>query len=354
MSEAPSDIGSRKSDHLQLAISGDVGFRRSNLLEQVTLVHTALPEICHDAIDLKTKIAGQSLRSPIMISAMTGGTLKTGEVNRLLASVAEEGGYAIGLGSQRAMVAGGRVDKAIGASYQLRSEAPTIPILGNLGVVQAASMPTTLVEEMLEFVGASVLCLHMNPAQEIMQPEGDRDFRGCIDGIARLCAELSVPVIVKETGCGISRNVADLLISHGVEHVDLAGAGGTSWVAVETERNRARGPHSGDLYRDWGIPTAASILQVRGRGFRSIIASGGIKTGLDVARAIALGAHAAGIARPVLQALDRGGRAEALSYLQLVEAELKVAMLLSGSKNIASLQNAPHHLGAELRSWSEV
>jgi isopentenyl-diphosphate delta-isomerase len=354
MSETASDIGSRKSDHLELAISGDVGFRRTTLLEQVTLAHCSLPELSYDALKLNTTVANLRLKSPIMISAMTGGTISTGEVNRQLAQVAEEGGYAIGLGSQRAMVATGKVDKQIGASYQLRKEAPTVPIFGNLGVVQAAQMSTALVEDMIGFVGASALCLHMNPAQELMQPEGDRDFRGCLDGIARLCKELSVPVVVKETGCGISREVAETLVSRGVEHLDVAGGGGTSWVGVEARRNKEGSASTGDLYWDWGVPTAASLLLVKDRGFKSVIASGGIKSGLDIARAISLGAHAAGIARPVLKALDQGGRSGALSFLKKIEDELKMAMVLTGSKDIGGLRQSRHHLGAELRSWASV
>jgi isopentenyl-diphosphate delta-isomerase len=354
MSESTSDIGSRKSDHLALAISGDVGFRRTTLLEQVTLVHCAIPELSYDALKLDTIVANQRLKSPIMISAMTGGTLSTGEVNRQLARVAEEGGYAIGLGSQRAMIATGKLDKHIGASYQLREEAPTIPIFGNLGVVQAAQMPTALVEEMISFVGATALCLHMNPAQELMQPEGDRDFRGCLDGVARLCLELSVPVVVKETGCGISREVASMLVSRGVEHLDIAGGGGTSWVGVEARRRKEGVASTGDLYWDWGVPTAASLLLVKDQGLKSVIASGGIKSGLDIARAISLGAHAAGIARPVLQALAHGGHSGALSFLKEVEDQLKMAMVLTGSKDIQCLRKSRHHLGIELRGWTDV
>lgn len=354
MSESASDIGSRKSDHLELAISGDVGFRRTNLFEQVTLVHNSLPELRYADLDLKTRVADLTLKSPIMISAMTGGTLATGAVNRQLAEVAEEGGYAIGLGSQRAMVAGGRVDPKIGASYQLRAEAPHAPILGNLGVVQAASMSTALVEDMVGFVDANALCLHMNPAQELMQPEGDRDFIGCLDGIARLASDLSVPVIIKETGCGVSRELGDRLVQRGVKHLDVAGAGGTSWVGVEARRNPQDDGGSGELFWDWGIPTAASVIQVKSCGFSTVIASGGIKTGLDVARAVALGAHAAGIARPVLQALSRDGRSGALAFLRKVESDLKMAMLLCGARDLKGLQTAPHHLGPELLSWSNV
>lgn len=349
-----SDLEQRKSDHLDLAISGDVGFRRTSLFEQVTLVHCSLPEISLDEIDVTTTIAGIRCRTPLMISAMTGGNTRAGDVNRLLASVAEEGGYPIGLGSQRAMIAGGTINKQLGESYRLRDIAPTVPIFANLGAVQASAFEPALVEEMVNFVGANALCVHLNPAQEMIQPGGDRDFRGCLEGIGRLKEALTVPIIVKETGNGISRGVAQLLAGVGVEHIDVSGAGGTSWVGVETRRAEGSKRELGELFWDWGIPTAASLLQVRATGFRTVIASGGIYSGLDVAKAIALGADAAGMARPLLQALDAGGVALAFGRLKIVEEQLATALLLTGCRTIAELKKAPRNLAAELRTWTEV
>lgn len=349
-----SDFEQRKSDHLDLAISGDVGFRRTSLFEQVTLVHCSLPEISLDEIDLTTSVAGIRCRTPLMISAMTGGNTRAGDVNRLLASVAEEGGYPIGLGSQRAMIASGKLDKQIGESYRLRDVAPTVPIFANLGAVQARNFRTELVEEMVNFVGANALCIHLNPAQEMIQPGGDRDFRGCLEGIGRLKAELTIPLIVKETGNGISKGVAERLAQFGVEHIDVSGAGGTSWVGVETRRAVGAKRELGELFWDWGIPTAAALLQVRATGFRTVIASGGIYSGLDVAKAIALGADACGMARPLLQALDAGGVRGALARLKIVEDELTTALLLTGCRTIAELKKAPRNLAAELRTWAEV
>ena len=349
-----SDFEQRKSDHLDLAISGDVGFRRTSLFEQVTLVHCSLPEISIDEIDLTTNVAGIRCRSPLLISGMTGGNTRAGDVNRLLASVAEEGGYAIGLGSQRAMIASGKLDEKVGASYQLRDVAPTAPIFANLGAVQAAAFPTSLVEDMVGFVGANALCLHLNPAQEMIQPGGDRDFRGCLAGIGRLANELSVPVIVKETGNGVSRSVAEQLARVGVEHIDVSGAGGTSWVGVETRRAVGQKQELGELFWDWGIPTAAALLQVQGGRFQTVIASGGIYTGIDVAKAIALGADAAGMARPLLQALDAAGVEGALRRLKFVEEELRTAMLLTGSRTVSQLKKVPRNVAPELSSWGLI
>ncbi len=354
MTHEKDDLSGRKSDHLDLAISGDVGFRSSGLLEEVGLVHCSLPEIAVDEIDTRTTVAGLPVRVPILIAGMTGGNQRALLINQQLAEVAQTGGYAIGLGSQRAMIKTGKLNEEVATSYQIRALAPDVPILANIGVVQAAESSTELVAEMVAAVDANALCIHLNPAQEMIQPGGDRDFRGGLKAIERLVTSLAVPVIVKETGCGISRKVAERLRSVGVEHLDVSGAGGTSWVGVETRRASGQQKDSGELFWDWGIPTAASLLQVRGAQFRTLIASGGIKTGLDVARAVALGATMAGIARPVLQALDHGGVPEALQFLKQVELDLKTALLLTGCRTLADLTSAPRRLGPTLAAWADV
>src|SRR5688572_21975692 len=349
-----SDHGQRKSDHLDLTISGDVGFRRTTLLEEVTLVHQPLPELALPDVDISARLFGRRVASPVVIASMTGGTERAERINRQLAEVAERRGHALGLGSQRPVLKSGHIDAALLRTYQVRDIAPTIPLFANLGVVQAAAFPTALIEELVQSVGADALCLHMNVAQELIQPGGDRDFRGAVDTFRRLASELSVPVIAKETGSGISRRAAKTLAGVGVQHVDVSGAGGTSWVGVETRRASGDAVRQGHEFWDWGIPTAASILQVQEGRFRSVIATGGIQTGLDVARAIALGATACGIARPVLQALDAGGVEGALRHLERIDADLRAAMLLTGSADLAALRHAPRLLGATLRAWAEV
>lgn len=349
----PTD-STRKSSHLDLCISADVGFRRTTLFEQVTLVHCPLPELALSEVDISTRLAGQKLRTPIVIASMTGGNERAKNINRLLGEAAEAGGYAIGLGSQRSMIKTGKLDKDIGKSFSLRDVAPTVPIFANLGVVQVTQCSSDLIEEMVQFVGASALCVHMNPAQEMIQPEGDRDFRGCLEAVGRLARELSVPVIAKETGCGISRHVAEQLAQVGVRHVDVSGAGGTSWVGVETKRASGSQAQSGELYWNWGIPTAASVLQVQSGKFDSVIATGGMSNGLEVAKAIALGAHGAGMARPILQALDRAGVQGAVQALQQVEHDLRIALLLTGSPNLAALRKAARVIGPELEAWNRA
>mgnify|MGYP001352778038 CR=1 FL=1 len=345
-------IGQRKADHLALCATDEVTFRqKTTLFEQVRLVHDALPDLDADAIDTSTTILGKRLRAPIVIAAMTGGTEEAAQVNRELSSIAEERGYGFGLGSQRAM----HVRTETQPTYAVRDTAPTTLVLGNIGVVQARSMKTEEVLALVRGVGADALCIHLNPAMELVQPGGDRDFRGGLDTIARLVSELPIPVVVKETGCGISSHVGRRLRRVGVRHVDVSGAGGTSWVAVETKRAEAARDTAaralGEALWDWGIPTAASVGALAPLGFETIIATGGVATGLDVARAIALGASAAGIARPALKALKAGGRAGVAAFLESVEAELRAVMLLTGSPNLAALRTAPRILGSELRAW---
>lgn len=344
-------ISKRKDEHLDLATHGDVGFRaKTTLLECVELVHDALPELAVEEIDLGVRVLGQRLRAPLILAGMTGGSERAGAINLELASIAEERGYGFGLGSQRAMMK----DPTLLATYQVRSAAPTTLLLGNIGAVQAARMSTTELEDLVSSVGASALCVHLNPAMEMVQSEGDRDFRGILDLYGRLSAELSVPVVAKETGSGLSASAARRLSARGVRDVDVSGAGGTSWVGVEARRALAPGQALGERLWDWGIPTAASLVAVAPSQFRTVIATGGIATGLDAARALALGAHAVGIARPALQALDQGGRQGAIDYLSQVERELRTVMLLIGAGDVAAVRQAPKLLSGELARWAEL
>ncbi len=347
-----SGIGRRKDDHLTLCAEEDVGFRRtSTLLECVRLVHNALPDMSIKEVDTSISLFGKRLRAPLVIASMTGGTEEAGRINRELAGIAEERGYGFGLGSQRAM----HVRPESGVTYRVRELAPSTLVLGNVGVVQARSMTTNELRMLLEEVGADGLCIHLNPAMEIVQGGGDRDFSDGLATIGRLVKELATPVIVKETGCGIAPSVGRRLRHVGVRHVDVSGAGGTSWVGVETKRASAAGDVSarrlGEALWDWGIPTAASVALLAPLGFETIVATGGIGSGLDVARAIALGANAAGIARPVLRALSVGGRQGATAFLDGVETELRAAMLLTGSRDISALGRAPRVVLGELGSW---
>jgi isopentenyl-diphosphate delta-isomerase len=341
-------IKKRNSDHIALCGSDKVGFRRkTTLLEDVELIHQSLPEIYLDELDLGVALLGKRLRAPLIIAAMTGGTREAGKINRELAQVAETHGYGFGVGSQRPMLE----DPSLAKSYQVRGSAPTALVLGNIGVVQARDYSSEIIGRMVEQIDADALCVHMSPAMELVQPGGDRDFRGCMDTFTRLVRDLSKPVVAKETGSGLSARSVDQLRRAGVSAVDVSGAGGTSWIGVETLRATENGARQlGELLWDWGIPTAISVVNAVTGGMTAI-ATGGIRTGLDAARAIALGAAAVGIARPVLQAYQQGGQKGAEAYLLQVERELSAVMLLCGAQTVADLQAADRVITGELRDW---
>lgn len=339
------DIASRKDDHIALTIDEDVGFRRkTTLLEEVELVHDALPDLSLDDVDLGVRFAGKALRAPLIIAAMTGGTPRAETINRDLARVAEEQGIGFAFGSQRPLLLRGTSE-----GYRVRDVAPTTLVLGNIGVVQARETPTAKLRELLDVSGADALCVHLNPAMEVVQPEGDRDFRGGLDTIARLVGELGKPVIVKETGCGLSRAVGERLVRVGVRDVDTSGAGGTSWVAVETKRAKDAQRALGERFWDWGVPTGASVAQLSGLPLR-VCATGGVADGLDAARALALGATCVGVARPLLKAQARGIDTLREAVAQLI-AEVRVACLLTGCRTPADLAQRPLVVGPRLRRW---
>ncbi len=341
---AQAGIAARKSDHIALCLDGDVGFRaRTTLLDDVELVHDALPELHLDAIDLRTAFAGKPLRAPLIIAAMTGGTPDAERINRELARAAQKFGIGFAFGSQRPLLVRGIRD-----GYHVRDVAPDALVLGNIGVVQASETPTARLRAMVDETGCDALCVHLNPAMEVVQPGGDRDFRGGAATIRRLVEELGLPVIVKETGCGLSRGVGERLVGLGVTHVDTSGAGGTSWVAVETARaTGAASKAIGERFREWGIPTAASVVQLSGLNL-AICATGGISNGLEVAKALALGARCCGIARPFLQANARG---ELDAAIAAVIDELRVACLLAGAGSVTALSHVPKLVTGRLRDW---
>lgn len=351
MTQAPQhDISQRKVDHIDLCAQKDVEYRgKTTLLEEVELLHDALPELSLDEIDISRSVLGKTLQAPLLITGMTGGAARAQEINRTLARVAQQLGIAFGVGSQRAMMR----QPELAATYQVRDVAPDILLFGNIGAVQAAESSTAQLEELVATIDADALCIHLNPGQEMIQPGGDRDFRGCLDAIHRLVEELSVPVIVKETGCGLSARTLQKLKAAGVEWVDTSGAGGTTWVGVEALRATPEKADLGELFWDWGVPTAATIAMAHRQGFR-VIGSGGLRSGLDAARAIALGAELAGMALPWLKAAYNEGPEAALQFGQTTIQAIRIACLLTGSPNLDALQQAPRVLGPNLQRWLGV
>ena len=345
----PSTLSRRKVDHLELCRDEAVEARqRTTLLDQVHLLHDSLPELDVDAIDLSTELLGRRLAVPFMISGMTGGAAQAREVNRVLAAVANDRGMAFGVGSQRAMMR----DPELAATYAVRDVAPDVLLLGNIGGVQAAESSTAQIRELVDAIEADALCVHLNPGQEIVQGRGhgDRDFRGVADAIARLVSDLGVPVVVKETGCGLGPRTLDRLSAAGARTVDVSGLGGTTWVGVETLRGEGVAQSVGDVLWDWGVPTAASVAWAAERGF-DVIASGGLRTGLDAARALALGASVASAALPWLRAAMNGGRDAAEQVADTFAETLRAVMLLTGSADLAALRAAPRVIGPDLTRW---
>jgi isopentenyl-diphosphate delta-isomerase len=339
-------VSRRKLEHLDLCAREDVEAQRTTLLEEVELLHEALPELSAAEIDLGTSLFGRSLRAPLLITGMTGGAERAGEINRALATAAQKYGLAMGLGSQRAMW----LDPELASTYRVRDVAPDIVLFANLGVVQARDAGPGAAAELVDAVHADALCIHLNPAQELAQDEGDRDFRGCAAAVEAIVASLPVPVIVKETGCGLSRRTLALLRGAGVRWVDVAGAGGTSWPGVESLRGSARQRALGATLREWGIPTGASLCFARDAGLE-VIASGGLRDAGDVIRALALGARLGGMALPWLRAHERGGLAGVLALAEELSESLRALMLLVGACKLDDLARVPRVLGPRLRAW---
>ncbi len=347
MADEPA-IAKRKADHLEVAASGRAEFAKSTLLEHVHLVHQALPELAVDDIDLATDLVGKRLAAPLVITGMTGGTAEAAQVNRDLARAAQAHGIALGLGSQRAMAE----HPELAESYQVRDVAPEVVLFGNVGAVQALAMGAARVVELGKQIGADAIAIHLNPGQELIQDHGDRDFRGVRDAIARVVEASHVPVIVKETGCGLSAEAVRQLAGIGVHTVDVAGAGGTSWVAVEAVRAQEGSASAalGQELWDWGVPTAVSVVACVRAGV-DVIASGGLRSGYDVARALALGARAGGMAAPMLRAQRAGGEAAVRALIDQIVSSIRAVCLLTGSRTARELARAPRHLGAPLRAF---
>lgn len=331
--------GARKDDHIRINLEEDVSFENVTTgLEAYRFIHRALPELDLDAVDTSTVLLGRKLTFPLLIASMTGGTPQAGRINRTLASAAEETGIGMGLGSGRAALE----HPEVAGTYQVRDVAPNILLIANLGAVQLNyGYGVTDCRRLVELTEADALYLHLNPLQEALQREGDTRFAGLLRRIEAVCAALTVPVVVKEVGWGLSAPVARALIDAGVTALDVAGSGGTSWSQVEMYRHgSAAGREIAASFRSWGIPTAASIEMVRSVDPEvPLIASGGLRSGIDIAKCLALGANAATVAGPLLRAAMDSP--EALhERIGILRSQLRIAMFATGSQSIAALRHA--------------
>lgn len=346
---APTGIKQRKADHLALCASGEVEFRqKGTLLDEVQLIHDALPDRHFDEVDLSTQLLGKRLAAPVVVSGMTGGTEEAAGINRDLARAAEKLGLGFGLGSQRAMV----IAPDLTWTYRVRDVAPNALVLGNLGLVQARQMSTGAIKELCAEIGVDALCVHLNPSMELIQPGGDRDFTQGRETLKRLHGELGLPIVVKETGAGLSRRVGLAVKQIGIGAVDTSGAGGTSWVGVEARRAEGQARKLGEELWDWGIPTGASVGLLSDLGLQ-IIATGGLRNGQDVAHALVLGATCGGLAAPCLRAHKEGGYDGVVAFLEHVVAGVRAAVFLTGCRTPAELRTAPKVIGPTLRAWLE-
>lgn len=336
----PPTTESRKVDHIKINLERNVQFPRLTTgLERYRFLHNAIPEVDLAQVDISLELFGKRLKSPIFISSMTGGASLASRLNRTLAEAAEAHGLAIGVGSQRAAIE----DESLAASYNIRDVAPNVLLFANIGAVQFNyGYGVAQCRRAVDLIGADALILHFNVLQEAVQPEGDTNFAQLLDKVAEVCASVGVPVIAKEVGWGFSEQNCRDLAAAGIAAIDVAGAGGTSWSQVE----RFRAPSSfyedvATAFEDWGIPTAdAVIYAAAGAPNLPILASGGLRTGLDVAKCIALGASLGGFAGPFLKAADQSR--ETVDHLVTVlNAQLRIAMQCTGARTLVDLRRVP-------------
>ncbi|MDI4656168.1 type 2 isopentenyl-diphosphate Delta-isomerase [Xanthobacter autotrophicus] len=335
-----SGAGRRKDDHIDIVLAGGrVASRVDAGFDRVRFIHCALPELDLDAIDLTTGFLGRTLRAPFLISAMTGGPARAEAINAHLAEAAQALGIALGVGSQRIAIETG---SAGGLGADLRRRAPDIALFANLGAAQLlAADGVDAARRAVEMIGADALVIHLNPLQEAIQPGGDRDWRGVLDRIAGLCAGLSVPVVVKEVGFGLSGALARRLADCGVAALDVAGAGGTNWALVEGERGSGRSRAVAAAFADWGIPTAEAVVEARAACPNlPLIASGGVRHGVDAAKAIRLGADLVGQAAGTLKAAVTSTEAVVEHFAQMTD-QLRIACFATGAADLAALRRVP-------------
>lgn len=335
-----SDITNRKDQHLDVILSGRARHGRGGGFDEVRFVHEALPDLDHGKIDLGADFLGRRLKAPLLISAMTGGPARAEAINARLAEAAQQLGIALAVGSQRAALENGG---EAGLDMALRLKAPDTPILANIGAAQLTrGFGVDEARRVLDMIAADALVVHLNPLQEACQPEGDRDWWGVGAALEALVKALDAPVVVKETGAGLSAATARRLVDMGVAAIDVAGSGGSNWALVEGERAQgAADKVHAAAFADWGIPTATAIAGARAACPKAlIIGSGGVRDGVDAARAIRLGADMVGQAAGVLAAATVSTEA-VVEHFQTVIRQMRTVCFCTGSANLTALRRAP-------------
>jgi isopentenyl-diphosphate delta-isomerase len=343
----------RKADHIRICLNESAQAREAVTgFKDVSLVHRALPEIDKQKISLSTTVFGHKFAAPIIVGAITGGTAEATRINAAIAEAVETLHLGMGVGSQRAAIENAKLEKTFAIA---RKKAPTAFLVANIGGIQLVhGYGLKEVKKAIEIIDADAVAIHLNPLQEAVQPEGQTSFKGVLEKIGEIASAVDKPVIVKETGSGIAAEEARKLEAAGVKGIDISGAGGTSFAAVEYYR--AKGKENsvqrflGDAFWDWGIPTVASLIETTQTVKIPVIASGGVRSGVDMAKALALGASLASLSQPVLQAANKGAK-DTESILAFLMEELRNVMFLVGAGKVEQLAKVPVVVKGKTAEW---
>ena len=343
----------RKADHIRICLNENAQARKTTTgFEDVHLVHEALPEINKHSIKLSTTVFGHKFAAPLIVGAMTGGTTEATRINAAIAEAVETLRLGMGVGSQRAAIENAKLEKTFAI---VRKKAPNAFLIANLGGIQLVNgYGLREVKKAIEIIDADAVAIHLNPLQEAVQPEGQTKFKGVLEKIGEIASAVDKPVIVKETGSGIAAEDAEKLEAAGVKGIDISGAGGTSFAAVEYYRATGQENNAqrllGDAFWDWGIPTVVSLVETAQTVKIPVIASGGVRSGVDMAKALALGASLASLSQPVLQAANKGAK-DTESALAFLMEELRNAMFLVGAGKVEQLAKVPVVVTGKTAEW---
>lgn len=336
----------RKIEHIKIAVEEETQFRnKTNGFEDIELVYKTLPEINKKEIDLSTNFFGKTFSFPLMVSGMTGGAKEAEKINKDIAKACEEIGIGMGLGSMRAMLE----NPELANTYVVKDIAPDIFLAGNIGVTHLKEYSVNELENALKEVKADALAIHLNASQESIQAEGDTDFEGFFKEIERVSEKIKYPVIVKEVGAGLNGEVSERMEKTKVKAIDVSGAGGTSWNGIEYLRKKDKE----QAFWDFGIPTAVALIEGRKNFSGKVIASGGIRNGEQIVKAIALGADLCAIAQPVIKAQHNEGREGVKKLLLQKMEEVRTGMFVLGAKNLEELKKAKYIATGKTREWIE-
>lgn len=341
----------RKADHIRICLEQKAQARKATAgFEDIQLIHRALPEVDRQKISLSTSFIGKKFSAPLIVGAMTGGTAEATKINASIAEAVEKLHLGMGVGSQRAAVEDRKLEKTYAIA---RKKAPSAFLIANIGGVQLVhGYGLKEVKKVIEMIDADAVAVHLNALQETVQPEGQTSFKGILAKIGEIAGELNKPVIVKETGCGISAEDANALEVAGVKAIDVGGVGGTSFAAVEYYRSRNQS-YMGEIFWDWGVPTAVSLIETTQTVKIPVIASGGVRSGLDVAKCLALNASLTSISQPMLEVAVKGAK-ETEELLTCLIDELRSAMFLVGAENPESLTKVPAVITGKTAEWLNI